>query len=175
VGFGLNQTDDTFLFLGTHPGTLDENGRLSIPADFRHALEECGENDLVFTPGRKDFIYTFPRKFYNNYLKSIDPFNTLFNKEESLHINIAIHASSVRKSVDSQGRVTLPLALFQRYGMKRDILFIGCGSHFLIWDKAAYETFTQASGITSGEAWERQQQMQDRTKELLDAYLRRNQ
>jgi len=171
----LNQTDATFLFLGTHPGTLDENGRLSIPADFRHVMEECGESELVFTPGRRDFIYSFPRKFYNSFLKSIDPLNTLFNKEDSLRINIAIHASSVRKPIDSQGRVTLPMTLFQRYGMRRDIVFSGCGSHFLIWEKTAYETFTRENSIPPGEAWERQEQMQERTKELLDAYLRRNQ
>lgn len=167
------ETSD-FLFLGTHSAMVDDKGRLNIPADFRHSMEECGESELIFIPGAADFIYAFPRKVYLAYWKSVDPLNAFFSKEESLDTDIALHGASHRKPIDSQGRVTLPSPLFERSGIRRDVVFIGRRNHFIIWDKAAYETYIKEKGITSGEAWKRHREMQERTKELLNAYFRGN-
>jgi MraZ protein len=149
-----------FLFLGTYTGMVDDKGRLNIPADFRHSLEECGENELIFTPGIGEFIHAFPRRVYLSYWKSVDPSNTLFTREESLDADIAIHGASQRKSIDTQGRVTLPPLLFERSGISRDVVFIGRRNHFIIWDKASYETYIKEKGITPGEAWKRHREMQ---------------
>lgn len=144
-----------FLFLGTYPGVVDSKCRASIPADFRRSLEECGENELIFSPGAENFINAFPRKVYNRFWRNVDPLDDSFNEEDSLAADIALHGASNRKPVDSQGRVTLPPAVFERTGIQRDIVFIGRRNHFIIWDKTGYEAFIKEKGITPGEAWKK--------------------
>jgi MraZ protein len=165
-----------FLFLGTHDGIVDSAGRLNIPADFRRALEECGEDQLVFAPGTGPgrFILAIPRKVYSVYWRSADPSNASFTLEESLDPDLATHAKSFRKYIDNQGRLTLPQAIFEWSQMQRDIVFVGRRNHFIIWDKAAYEAHNKDQGITPGEAWKRYREIQERMKESSDADVRRD-
>ncbi len=164
----MSQADshDDFLFLGTHFGVADGNGRVNIPADFRRSLEENGESELIFNPGGDGSLNAFPRKVFSRYWASADPFGASFAEDDSLPMNFAIHGNSFRKQVDSQGRVTLPEAIFKRSKDRRDIVFFGCRDHFVIWDKESFDIFQEKKSIPPEEAWKKHREMRKRLKEL---------
>ena len=140
-----------FFILGEYPGKLDEQARLSIPADFRRALEEGGENELIFCPGPADSICVFPRKYYNWHQQSKDSHPT--SLLETFHSDVSIFKNSFRRHTDKQGRVTLPPPALKRLGEERDVIFVGCQNYFVIWSKSGYAAYTKDKAIPPEEAW----------------------
>ncbi|MBM3324654.1 MAG: hypothetical protein FJY66_03205 [Calditrichaeota bacterium] len=152
-----------FFFAGEYTAKLDEQPRLSIPIDFRRALKEGGENELVFCQGLDNSTCVFPRKYFQWHSKSKSSSPTTLL--ENFHINIAIFRTSFRRFIDSQGRVTLPPFALDRLG-QREVVFVGCGSYFSIWDKPTYEAYLKDKGLSPDQAWEELQKNEERKKGL---------
>jgi division/cell wall cluster transcriptional repressor MraZ len=151
-------------FVGTHDGIVDGKGRINIPADFRHSLEESGESMLIFAP-RAEFLYVFPQKTYVTYWKTDSRLRASLKRKGRFNADIAVHGNSYRKPVDSQGRVTLPKEAFERSGIKRDICFVGRLDFFIIRDKAVHDTYLEKDAIPSGDVWDEFEKIQETTED----------
>ena len=44
-------------------------------------------------------------------------------------------------SFDNQGRVLVPPHLRQQAGLESEIVYLGCGNYFEIWDRAVWEQY----------------------------------
>ena len=51
------------------------------------------------------------------------------------------YASMLRLGFDTAGRITLPEALCERFGLKDTVLLTGLGDSFQIWAPLAYESY----------------------------------
>ncbi len=167
----MEQEPPEFFFSGEYPAKLDEQPRLSIPIDFRRALKESDENELVFCQGLENSICVFPRKYFQWYRRSRDTHPTTLL--ENFHIHVAIYRTSFRRFIDSQGRITLPPFALERLG-QREVVFVGCGHYFSLWDKAAYDIYTREKALTPDQAWEQLQKNEERKKGLSNSHDREN-
>lgn len=142
-------------FLSTYSGSVDDKGRLSIPADYRNALSPESERHIVLSFGNSNFINAFPLDFFNAIWESGESDNTEFASMSSLERDTLLLGESVIRTIDGQGRITLPQNLMKQVNMKRDVIFMGRRTHFTIWDAEAFAEHRRQLKITAGDAWQR--------------------
>lgn len=142
-------------FLGHYPGLIDDKGRLSIPADYRHALSPECDGTLVMTPGNGPYLNAFPLDQFNAIWEHADPDALGFATEDSLARDAAVLSPAVSRQLDSQGRITVPQNLLRESDIGREVVFMGRWNHFVIWDAKAFEAFQATHKLTPGSAWQK--------------------
>jgi MraZ protein len=142
-------------FLSLYPATIDDKARLSVPADYRHALSPESEGTIILTLGSLKYLNAFPLDFFNAIWEKADQDGTEFATLSSLERDTILLGESVSRTLDSQGRITVPQRLLEQAEIGRDIVFMGRRTHFNIWDAKAFEEHRKQLRITPGEAWQR--------------------
>ncbi len=136
----LIESDDLF---GEFRFKVDSKGRLALPAKFRKVLSK----DLVVTRELTDeCIYVFEEPAFNRWVMELfeDKFGgyKASNREHvKLRRKIRGHADSVE--VDSSGRIMLKPEMREKTGIDRDVLVVGNGDHFEIWDANSYDAMDE--------------------------------
>lgn len=124
------------VFMGEYQHSIDEKGRLIIPAKFR---EELGP-DFVVTRGLDHCLFAYPRKEWE----------TLEAKLKSLPLTSADARAFVRFffsgatecDLDKQGRILIPVPLREYGKLTRDCVVIGVSNRVEIWAKDAWESYS---------------------------------
>lgn len=142
-------------FLSNFPGSVDDKGRLSIPADYRHALPPECDGYLVFTLGTRNFLNAFPLDFFNAMWEKVESDSAQFASFSNLERDTLLFGEAVYRQLDNQGRITLPQGILKQAGIGKDVVFMGRRTHFTVWDAGAFGTHRGQIGINAGEAWQR--------------------
>ena len=134
------------MFRGCFEHTIDEKGRVSIPATFRKALCVLQDDRLIVT------------KFILNSFRCLDVypygewesleqelikkprFDETFFKIESFYL-----ANAQECQVDKQGRILLPPLLREYASLDKEVVFAAALKKFRIWDKTAWGRFNLES------------------------------
>lgn len=127
------------MFLGTYEPKLDDKGRLILPAKYRDRLQ----GGLVMTRGQEHCLYIFPMPEFENMLDRLNQ-APLTSKEARTYKRVFLSGAN-DQIPDKQGRVTIPVALREYAGLKRDIAVIGSGSHVEVWDLESWNNFLDSS------------------------------
>lgn len=142
-------------FLGHFNGLIDDKGRLSIPADFRHAMPADNEGTIVLFPGSSAFLNAFPLDLFNGVWEQTDSSALGFASQDSLARDTTLLAEATWRQIDSQGRITVPQNLLKQAGIGREVVFMGRWNHFVIWDSAAFEAYRAGQRSTPGDVWQK--------------------
>ena len=121
------------MFRGVAQLTLDNKGRLAIPAKYREALMAHCAGRIVVTadPSRCLLIYPQPAwEPIEQRLNSLSSFNTQTRALQRLLVG---NASDVE--LDGAGRVLVPGPLRQFAGLDRNVVLVGQGAKFELWDE----------------------------------------
>ena len=141
-------------FLSIYPASIDDKGRLSVPADYRHALSPDSEGTIILTLGNLNFLNAFPLDFFNSIWRQADEDGTEFASLNSLERDTLLLGEAVHRTLDTQGRITVPQRLLEQATIGRDIVFMGRRTHFTIWDAKTFEQHRKQLRITPGDAWQ---------------------
>ena len=121
------------MFRGISFVNMDTKGRIAMPARYR--VETLDR--LVVTIDIQDrCLLLYPMLFWEEIEQKIDnlpSFNQTTRRIQRLLIG---HATEL--SMDSNGRILLPPLLREYAGLEKDIMLIGQGKKFEIWDKTAW-------------------------------------
>ena len=104
-----------------HLGSLGYNGFITYPSFNHEALEACSQ----------DRIETL-----SNTIDSLSPF-----EEKRDFFATSILSESTNLQFDSEGRVLISGKLLNHAKIKNNILFIGLGKTFQIWEPKTFEKF----------------------------------
>jgi transcriptional regulator MraZ len=131
------------MFRGRYQHTIDPKGRLSVPARFRDALAQYGEN-LVVVP--------------NEYSLEVHPLEEWQRFEEKLN-GQSMFSPEVRKvsrlyisrakdiALDGAGRILLPPDTRAQAGLEKDVTILGGGRKmFEVWDRARFDEYERTQG-----------------------------
>ncbi len=148
-------------FRGKSVHKVDAKGRVSIPASFRRVLEEGdpdwgpGENpQLVIVHGSRS------GKCLEGYsMRAAEEMDELIEGMERFspereYWETVMHTDSDYASVDENGRMVLSAALREKIGVKGELIFVGKGSTFQMWEPKAYEADRERI-VTWGETTEK--------------------
>jgi len=128
-----NPTND--LFEGRSRHTLDEKGRLAIPARFREILKKRGDSSLVVT-NLSNCLVVFARDDWQK-IKEKAVNLPLFDSAANTYIRYFI--SGAIECPLKQGRILISSDLRELAGLKREVVLVGHLARFEIWDKARWE------------------------------------
>ncbi len=120
------------MFFGRYEHTLDEKNRVVIPKRMRD--EASGV--LYIMKGYDGALSIFPKEAYTKLVEEIDTLP--FGKKESRSYIRTELSSTYELEVDKLGRITLPIALKERYGIDKEIIILGVADHIEIWDRETY-------------------------------------
>jgi MraZ protein len=127
-------------FLGTHTNRLDAKGRVSIPAPFRAALrgEDGGPARLVLRPSHKHAcVEGWPEAAFQALAKPLDALDMFGEAHDDLAA--VLYADAYPMESDKEGRIVLPDMLVAHAGLSEQVVFMGLGRIFQIWEPAAAE------------------------------------
>lgn len=126
------------MFKGKFKHTLDEKGRFSLPAKFREVLRvKYGSENLVVT-NYPDCLVAYPVEEWR--------------KIEEKLMSLPWHIPEVRRYIryflgsaeecqpDKQGRILLSQLLREEIKLEKEVVFLGVGTHFEIWNPKDLES-----------------------------------
>jgi MraZ protein len=124
------------LFLGKYDHALDERGRITLPRKIR---QELGEKELVLSRGFDTCVFGFDKESWEK--EATKQLASPVTEEKARAIRRYMFAGAEKVEVDKLGRILMP-ALLKEYALiGRDVMVIGAGDHFEIWDKEKWEAY----------------------------------
>ena len=128
------------MFLSTYVNRLDKKGRVSVPASFRSYLSNLGYNGVICYPSfNNQSIEAWPQDRIEKISNTIDSLNPFEEKRDFFATSIL--SESINLRFDSEGRISLTPKLLKHAKIKNNMLFIGQGKTFQIWEPIAFEKF----------------------------------
>jgi MraZ protein len=130
--------------LGSYLHTLDEKGRVSIPAKLRRELLPKSNNTLIITRGLEGCLFLYPRDEWDRVKEKL---RTLSFTQPDARMFIRIIASNANEiTLDSQGRLVVPPNLREVSGLQREVLIVGSLDRVELWNPELYEQYFEKSG-----------------------------
>jgi len=125
------------VFKGHHINTINEKGRLSIPAKFRDRLAECGADRLVVTKSIDPCLWVFTPEEWERMERLASGLSTVRKVEMAFRRHIIGSAEDC--PIDAQGRILIPMSLRTYAGLKKKCLIVGLVNRIEIWDNETYD------------------------------------
>jgi MraZ protein len=132
------------VFQGVSSINLDAKGRMTIPAKHRDALVVQCEGRLTLTRHPHGCLLLFPRPVWETHREQIAAWPMSARAWQRIYLG---NASDVE--LDSAGRILVTPELRGASGLTRDVMLLGMGTHFEIWD-AAKLAESEAQAIAAG-------------------------
>ena len=124
------------MFRATSIHTIDEKGRIIIPARFRDVIK-ANSSEGVMVSGKDKHLLAFTfeewRKIEANILAQA-------KKDDSIRRFIRFFIGAAAGcNCDKQDRILIPPTLRDYAGLQHDIVLVGVLDHFEIWSKESYD------------------------------------
>ena len=125
------------MFLGTFTPKIDEKGRLFLPAKFRDQFVD----GLVVAPGQERCLNVWRRRDFEESMSRYASAPVVV--EGTRHYLRMLASHSWEDTPDRQGRITLTPTLRTWAGIDRDVVVAGVMNRLEIWNRSAWESFTE--------------------------------
>jgi MraZ protein len=124
------------MFRGANKLTLDAKGRLAMPTRYRERLQESCGGKLVVTVDKDQCLLIYPFPDWEDIERKLMKLPSLNVQARRLQRLMVGHATEL--DLDGNGRILLPPSL-REYGLlSRDVMLIGQGLRFELWDETRW-------------------------------------
>lgn len=134
------------MFRGTFEHTIDEKGRVSVPARFRELLLATNDQRLVITNFQvhgEPCLDAYP---YSSWAKLEEQLRAKPQFDPRVLNFVTFYVSAAQDcEFDRQGRILLPPTLRDYARLKRDVVFTSAIDKFRIWDRETWQKVFQAA------------------------------
>jgi MraZ protein len=130
---------------GNHLATVDEKGRLKIPAAFLVSLRESG-NRFFVTSVNGDYVRIYPMKYWNDIEKKLAKVSSLNQTKQKFLMRTNYYGQAV--AIDGQGRILIQSILREAAQMKGDVDVMGQLNYLEVWNHARFLEKMNSSPIT---------------------------
>ncbi len=139
------------MFIGEYTHTIDEKGRMNMPAKFRRDLS----GGVVITRGLDGCLFVYPKSEWDPTAEKLSKLS--ISKRSSRAFARLMLAGAWDAELDAQGRVMLPEYLREYASVKKHVVVAGLYNRIEIWDEDAwrqYRTKTEAESDDIAESLE---------------------
>lgn len=123
------------MFIGEYSHTIDEKGRMSIPAKFRRDLS----SGVVITRGLDHCLFVYTRTEWEQMAEKLAAL-PLTQKQSRAFARLML-AGAWDAQLDSQGRVKLPDYLCSYASLGKHVTVTGLGSRLEIWNEDKWNEY----------------------------------
>ena len=128
------------MFLSSYENKLDKKGRVSVPATFRSYLTSIGYNGFISYPSfNHSALEACSQDRIEKLSNTIDSLNPFEEKRD--YFATSVLSESINLQFDTEGRVSLTEKLLDHAKIKNNILFVGLGKTFQMWEPKIFEKF----------------------------------
>lgn len=129
------------MLLGEYNHTLDDKGRVSIPAKFR---DDLGSTFIV-TKGLDNCLFVYSKKEWETFEEKLKTL-PLTNPNARNFIRF-FFAGATECELDKQGRINIPQNLREYALLKKDVYIVGVSTRVEIWDKEKWQNYTSNENL----------------------------
>ncbi|MBU0934805.1 MAG: division/cell wall cluster transcriptional repressor MraZ [Spirochaetes bacterium] len=129
------------LVTGEFKNTLDDKGRLSLPAKLRGSLSS---SVLVITQGVDKCLWLFTPERWTALSDQLFSSTSLFHQQARI-IQRRIIAPAQEVEIDKAGRIAIPQSLRDYAGLNKECVVLGITKRLEIWDAEAYKAWLDAT------------------------------
>lgn len=127
------------MFMGEYQHSIDEKGRMIIPAKFRDALGPT----FVITRGLDQCLFVYPMEEWaalEQKLKSLP-----LMKSDARAFTRFFFSGASECELDKQGRVNIPNILLEYAKLEKDCVVLGVSNRVEIWSKPVWDGYCRES------------------------------
>lgn len=134
------QTHVMARFKGRSQNSVDEKGRLAIPAKMRRVMSPEANETFTATRGIEICIELYPLDVWEQKEERLDQLNQ-FSDEETRHFVRTFTMWAEDVTLDKQGRIVLPADLRDFAGISDTAIVIGTVDHLEVWDPDEFDAY----------------------------------
>jgi len=124
-------------FRGSFEYSVDEKGRINVPAKFRRCLNPAADDTFVVSRGPEGCLRAYPQDIWNSYE---DKLNAQPQTKENVQKLRILYRSVSDSKLDGQGRVTLSPLQLKIAGITKNVTLVGNSQFIEIWDSERYNS-----------------------------------
>lgn len=125
------------MFRGAVNLSMDAKGRLAMPAKFRDVLVKRSEGNIVLTAHLHACLLLYPQPDWEPVQERIMRLSSFEKRAAALQRRLVGHAEDL--AIDSAGRFLVSAVLREIAGLDKEVMLVGLGDHFELWDKTAWD------------------------------------
>lgn len=137
------------MFMGEFQHSIDDKGRIIIPAKFRDLLG----TSFVVTRGLDQCLFVYPMQEWEVLEQKLKALPLM--KADARAFTRFFFSGATECEWDKQGRVNLPSNLRQYAKLEKDCVVLGVSNRVEIWSKDTWEQYFQQSEDTFNEIAEK--------------------
>lgn len=123
------------MFIGEYYHTIDEKGRIIIPARFREGL---GERFIV-TKGLDNCLFVYPRQNWEEIEQKLRTWP--LTRADARAFMRFFFSGATECELDRQGRILLPVNLREYARLEKEVVIAGVSTRVEIWSRELWEKY----------------------------------
>ena len=120
------------MFMGEYNHSIDQKGRIIVPAKFR---EELGE-EFVMTLGLDGCLFVYPNSEWETFVEQL---KILPGNREVRQLQRYFLAGATNCELDKQGRILIPVKLREHAKLEKEVVFVGVLGKIEVWSKERWD------------------------------------
>ncbi|HQR33388.1 MAG TPA: division/cell wall cluster transcriptional repressor MraZ [Blastocatellia bacterium] len=139
------------MLIGNYTAKMDEKGRLKIPADFKHYLEELYKStDFYVTSLKGDSVWVYPMREWEEKQNKL---NQAPSEEPAIRKFIdRVSFYGQRQQIDAQGRILIHPLLRNASKLVGDVMVMGKSKFLEVWEADAFTSRLESEPYTDEDA-----------------------
>ncbi len=126
------------MFRGVNDLALDSKGRIAIPTRYRDTLARHSNGQMVLTVDRDHCLLLYPLPDWEEIERKLVKLPSFSKPARRLQRLLIGHATECE--LDAAGRILLPPPLREFASLVKNVVLIGQGNKFEIWDETTWNT-----------------------------------
>lgn len=122
--------------VGEYEVKLDVKGRFLFPSGLRKQLSPAAQENFMLNKGFEDCLTLYPMNEWEKLSEKLSKMN-LFKPKNRMFYRL-FHQGAKAMSLDSAGRLLIPVTHMERVGLDKDVMLIAYNDRIEIWDKTKY-------------------------------------
>ena len=125
------------MFQGETAVTLDDKGRVAIPAAHRELVSSAGNRLVVtYNPFESGCLWIFPQGEWEHVRDQVNALPSVNKVHRALQMKLVGAATFVEP--DGNGRIQLPASQRLATGIEKRAVLLGMGNKFELWGEQAH-------------------------------------
>ncbi len=138
------------MFRGATNLSMDAKGRLAVPTRHREALLTQSAGNVVLTAHPHRCLLLYPQPAWEPIQAKMMALSSFDRQSSSLQRLLVGYAEDI--ALDGAGRMLVSPVLREFAGLEKEVMLVGQGSHFEMWNMEAWRK--QLENVMSGDGIE---------------------
>jgi MraZ protein len=126
-------------FKGSYTYSVDNKGRVNLPANLRKYVSPEANETFVITRGFEKCLFVYPLDEWNKLEQHLRSLSS-YNPQDRLFMRVLLEYAK-ESQLDGQARITIPQQLLDYAGIKNEVRIIGVLDKIELWHPKIYEEY----------------------------------